>query len=101
MRITVLVVPGCPNASMVRERIVAALGRQSAEVELVEVADTAAAARWGMTGSPTVLLDGVDPFAVPGAAPDLSCRLYGGAGGQAEGAPSVAELRRVLQTSGP
>ena len=29
-----------------------------------------------MRGSPTVLIDGRDPFAVPGAGPSLSCRQY-------------------------
>ncbi len=99
MRTTVLVVPGCPNASMVRQRIAVALCGRSAEVELVEVADAGAAARWGMSGSRTVPLNGVDPFAVPGADPSLSCRLYRGAGGRLEGAPGVAELQRVLQTT--
>ena len=33
------------------------------------------AARYGMQGSPTILIDGRDPFAEPGAAASLSCRL--------------------------
>ncbi|SNT59553.1 Alkylmercury lyase [Actinacidiphila glaucinigra] len=58
------------------------------------------AARWGMTGSPTVLLDGIDPFAVAGAAPSVSCRLYLGEDGTRDGAPSVASLREVLAAVG-
>src|SRR5262249_10782712 len=65
-------------------------------VELVEVSDEAQAARWGMRGSPTVLVDGIDPFAVAEAAPSVSCRLYRGADGSVDGAPSVTDLHRAL-----
>jgi hypothetical protein len=30
----------------------------------------------GVAGSPTLLVDGTDPFTVPGQAPSVSCRLY-------------------------
>ncbi|MFB6520421.1 hypothetical protein [Streptomyces sp. NPDC056401] len=96
MRITILTVPDCPNLPLVRERITAALGGRAAQVELIEVRDEADAARWGMTGSPTVLLDGADPFAVAGAPASVSCRLYRDADGHAEGTPTVQALRRAL-----
>ncbi|MGW5201238.1 organomercurial lyase [Streptomyces spiralis] len=100
MRITVLTVPDCPNTPVVEERLGQALeGRGRTDVELVEVSDAAQAARLGMTGSPTVLIDGVDPFAVPGAPASLSCRLYRGPDGRAEGAPSVDALRRALDAA--
>ncbi|MFE5715156.1 alkylmercury lyase family protein [Streptomyces sp. NPDC056501] len=97
-RITVLTVPDCPNAPLALERITAALdGREAeVEVELVEVREEAEAARWGMTGSPTVLVDGADPFAVPGAPASVSCRLYRDKEGRADGAPSVDALRNAL-----
>ncbi|MDQ2708614.1 MAG: alkylmercury lyase, partial [Actinomycetota bacterium] len=74
MRITVLAVPGCPNAPVVRDRIHAALAGRVVPVDVVEVRDAGQAARWGMTGSPTVLFDGADPFGEPAAAPSVSCR---------------------------
>ena len=40
------------------------------------------AAEAGMRGSPTLLINGVDPFAAPGQAPGLACRLYRDAAGQ-------------------
>lgn len=98
MRITILSVPGCPNVALVRERITAALGRRSAEVELVEVREESEAARWGMTGSPTVLLDGVDPFAAADAPASVSCRLYRDTYGRTQGAPSVQALRQALSS---
>ncbi|MGW6908887.1 organomercurial lyase [Streptomyces sp. NPDC054940] len=97
MRIALLTVPDCPNAPLARERIDEALDGRAAEVEAVEVTDETQAAVLGMTGSPTVLIDGADPFAVPGgAAASVSCRLYRSRDGRTEGAPSVADLRRVL-----
>jgi hypothetical protein len=57
------------------------------------IASAREAAAAGMHGSPTLLVDGADPFARPGEAASLSCRLYrGGAGGL----PSAAALREVL-----
>ncbi|HKN97675.1 MAG TPA: hypothetical protein VJX10_11200, partial [Pseudonocardiaceae bacterium] len=73
MRITVLMVPECPNTLLVLERLIAALTVRPTEVQLVEIRDEEQAAARGMTGSPTILLDGVDLFPT-GAAPSLSCR---------------------------
>ncbi|MFD0042470.1 alkylmercury lyase family protein [Streptomyces anulatus] len=96
MRVTVLTVPDCPNTPVVRERITAALGGREAPVELIEVREQAQAARWGMTGSPTVLVDGVDPFAVAGAPASVSCRLYRDEEGRHGGAPSIEALRQAF-----
>ncbi|QFZ78424.1 alkylmercury lyase [Streptomyces fagopyri] len=103
MRITVLTMPDCPNAQVVRKRLARALDGRSAAVELIEVDDPEQATRLGMTGSPTVLIDGTDPFAVPGAhAPaSLSCRLYRTPDGHHEGAPSITDLRRALARRTP
>jgi hypothetical protein len=49
-----------------------------------------------MTGSPTLLLDGMDPFASPGRQPGVSCCLYRDADGRLVQAPSVAQSRGVL-----
>ncbi|MDD9375731.1 hypothetical protein M8Z33_03390 [Streptomyces sp. ZAF1911] len=70
--------------------------RRASSRSAARVRDEADAARWGMTGSPTVLLDGADPFAVAGAPASVSCRLYRDADCHAEGAPTVQALRRAL-----
>jgi Alkylmercury lyase len=49
-----------------------------------------------MHGSPTILVDGTDPFAEPGQSPTVSCRLYRDRGGRVDGAPSVSQLREVI-----
>ncbi|MEU4195690.1 alkylmercury lyase family protein [Kribbella sp. NPDC026611] len=49
-----------------------------------------------MTGSPTLLLNGTDPFATVTVAPSLSCRLYRGDQGQVVRIPSTDQLRTAL-----
>ena len=101
MDLTVLAVPGCPNAPVLGRRVSEVVaGRPGVTIRLVEIADLAAASRYGMCGSPTLLVDGFDPFARPGAGPAVACRLYRDERGQASGAPSVAALRRVLDQDG-
>ena len=98
MELTVLTVPGCPNAAAFEERLAAALTRYpGAVVRRFQIAEEQEAAAAGMAGSPTLLINGSDPFAVPGQVPGLSCRLYRDAAGRPSGAPSVADLRRVLE----
>lgn len=98
MRLEILQVPGCPNVALLERRIESAVAGRRAEVEITHrvLDDAAAAADAGMTGSPTLLVDGSDPFAGPGLVPSVSCRLYPADGGGVEGAPSVAALRQAL-----
>lgn len=101
MELTVLAVPGCPNAPLLEQRLAEVLsGRPGVTVSRRVIMDEAEAARQGMHGSPTLLVDGRDPFASPDAAPAVACRMYPGEGGRLEGAPAVAALRRVLEQAG-
>jgi hypothetical protein len=101
MELTVLTVPGCPNATAFEERLAAALAdHPGAVVRRRQIADEQEAAQAGMAGSPTLLINGADPFAAPGQVPGLSCRLYRDATGRPAGAPSVADLRRALEQAG-
>jgi len=101
MELTLLTVPGCPHAAAFEERLAAALaGHPGAVVRRREVADERQAANAGMHGSPTLLIDGVDPFAGPDQVPSLSCRLYRDEAGRTAGAPSVQALRQALAAAG-
>jgi len=99
MKIEILHVPDCPNVALMDQRLNMVLAA-STEVTHRVVADEEAAAAAGMTGSPTLLIDGVDPFARNGLEPSLSCRLYPSEDGRADGAPSVDELRRAMKVEG-
>lgn len=97
MELTLLTIPDCPNAAGFEQRLALALaGRPDAVLRRREVADEREAAQAGMNGSPTLLINGVDPFAVPGQAPGLACRLYRDAAGRPAGAPTVEALRHAL-----
>jgi hypothetical protein len=101
MELVLLTVPDCPNAAAFEERLAAALaGHPAAVVRHRVVADEREAAEAGMHGSPTLLVNGADPFAAPGQPPSLSCRLYRDTSGRAGPVPSVHELRRVLAAAG-
>lgn len=95
VEIEILHVADCPNLEVARQRVLEALEALglSAAVREIEVGSAADAVRLGMNGSPTVLVDGRDPFAGP--APSVACRLYRN-GTNVEGAPSVAALAEVL-----
>jgi hypothetical protein len=97
VELTVLGVPGCPNLAVLEQRLAEALaGWPPVTVRRRVISDEAGAARWRMHGSPTLLVNGHDPFAEAGAAPAVACRLYRAENGEVDGAPSVAALRRAL-----
>ena len=96
MQIQILYVPDCPNLAAARSCVQEALrdAGLDAIVEEIEVASLEDANRFGMHGSPTILVDGHDPFAAADGA-SLSCRLYRSEAGTG-GAPTVAQLTAVL-----
>lgn len=99
MTVTLLYFPDCPNWRLADERLREALaraGRDDLRVQhrLVTTAEQAEAA--GFRGSPTVLVNGRDPFADPNAPVGLSCRVFRTEAGLA-GAPTVAQLLTALQ----
>jgi hypothetical protein len=97
VELILLTVPACPNAAAFEERLADVLaGYPGAVVHRRVVSDERAAAEAGMHGSPTLLINGVDPFAPPGQVPSLSCRVYRDAAGHAAPAPSAQALRQAL-----
>ena len=100
MRIDIAHVLECPNLGLASSRVHQALeqaGRVAA-VREVEVTSEEAAKALGMQGSPTILIDGCDPFQ-SGDPASLSCRLYSTSAGL-QGAPSVADLVAALSDDG-
>ena len=97
MRLQILHVPGCPGAELLESRLAPLLAAHP-RIELTRqvLVDQADAERAGMTGSPTLLADGTDPFARPGLGPSVSCRLYTDEHGGQGPAPSSDQLRQAL-----
>jgi hypothetical protein len=95
--IDLLYVADCPNHAIARARVQIALDRTqlAAVVRERQVQSSEEAARLGMRGSPTILIDGHDPFAAGADPAALSCRLYRSEPG-VTGAPTVEQLVEAL-----
>lgn len=101
MLLTVLSVPECPNTPVLLERLHTVLAGEPADLDVVLIENLEEARRWGMAGSPTLLVEAKDPFAPLGVEASVSCRLYRSAEGGTFGSPSVIELRAALAASRP
>lgn len=101
MTVTLLYSRDCPNWQTTETNLRAALAQAGVEATVHrQVVDTIEdAERLGFPGSPTVLVDGRDPFAEPGTVAALSCRVYRTDAGAA-GAPTVAQLCAALSDAG-
>lgn len=93
MKLEVLHVTDCPNLRPMLDRMA-----QATDLPIVtrEVTADAEAAALGMAGSPTLLIDGIDPFASTDQCAGISCRLYRDPEGRIVPAPSVDQLRAAL-----
>ena len=94
MQITFQYFEGCPNWRTTYERLAEALSGVDTTVLMQLVETTEEAEAVGFRGSPTVLVDGVDPFDDSTAPPagTLACRVY-----QTEdGSPTIEQLRTAL-----
>lgn len=96
MEITLQYFDGCPNWEVLDHRIAEALhGRTDASIIRQRVETTEEAIRLGFHGSPTILIDGIDPFAEPSAPVGLACRVFRTPNGLA-GSPTLEQLHAVF-----
>lgn len=95
MHVTLLYFDGCPNWTVADARLAALADQLDLTVErrLVETPEAAQAA--GFRGSPTILVDGRDPFATGDEPAGLACRIYQTPQGP-QGAPTAEQLRAAL-----
>jgi hypothetical protein len=97
MEIEIRYFDDCPNwrttESLVAD-VLSDLGID-AEVSLVLVDSPDKAEQLQFQGSPTVMVNGVDPWANPDAPVGLSCRVYRTESGFS-GSPSEAQLREAI-----
>jgi hypothetical protein len=98
MKLEVLHVPDCPNLAPLLRRL-AEVTTLPITTRLIETDGDAAT--FGMAGSPTLLIDGTDPFAAgDDCGCGVSCRLYRDPDGRIVPAPSVEQLRDAITTAG-
>lgn len=99
--VTVLYFDGCPNWHEAAEHVRQALrevGLPASALTLRRVSTPEEAERMSFRGSPTVLVNGVDPFADPTAPVGLACRVYRTENGLA-GTPPPDALTAVLRAA--
>lgn len=94
MQITIQYLDGCPNLSVVNDRL-AAVGIDPHEVRFVSVASPTEGDAIQFRGSPTILVDDEDVFAEASAPAGFACRIYRTESGL-DGAPSVQQLQEAL-----
>lgn len=95
MNVTLLYFEGCPNWTVADARLAALSDELGLTVErrLVQTPEEAEAA--GFRGSPTILVEGRDPFATGDEPAGLACRIYQTPEGP-QGAPTAEQLRAAL-----
>lgn len=92
MEIVLQYFDGCPNWQTTFTRLGHAIeGIDAARIRLERIGTEDAAMKRGFHGSPTVLVDGVDPFADDRTPVGLACRIYHTESGLA-GSPSLPQL---------
>lgn len=97
MEVRILYFEDCPNIDLAEQRVRdVADGDPEIRVVRQRVADPAEANAAGLHGSPTILIDGVDPFAEVGTEPSWACRVFVSADG-IQGAPSTKQLREAME----
>jgi hypothetical protein len=101
--IELLVVPDCPNAPAAQALLRTALdaaGMLGTGVRVSVIDSQREAGERGFVGSPTILINGLDPFAEPARPPALACRLYPGLAGPS-GLPPADQLQKALTEPRP
>ncbi|GAA3681611.1 thioredoxin domain-containing protein [Tessaracoccus sp. Y36] len=90
---------GCPNWEVLDQRLAEVVNDRSDVRVIRQLVETPEdAVRLGFHGSPTVLVDGIDPFADERTHVGLACRMFRTPAGIA-GSPTVEQLREAI--SGP
>ena len=97
MDVALLYFDGCPNHRDTLTLLEELLAEASwdGDIQLVNVDSQAQAEALSFRGSPTVLIDGVDPFLDDDAPVGLSCRVYPTDDGY-RGTPPEPELRTAI-----
>jgi len=98
MKVELLYFDGCPSweaTDLALREALQRLGRTDVTIDRVRVETPQEAEARGFVGSPTVLIDGRDPFPVGEEKVGLACRLFRTPTGLA-GSPTVEQLMGPL-----
>lgn len=99
MKVEILHIAECPNWQEAGTRARAALdalGKQNVSIDYLLVNTSEEAVLVPFAGSPTILIDGDDPFPSGGRITELACRIYRTDTGLA-GLPTTEQLAAALR----
>jgi hypothetical protein len=99
MEVELLYFDGCPHWEAMDSELRSLAGEVGFEVTARVVSSPEEAEQTGFRGSPTVLVDGRDPFAHGDKPVGLSCRIYQTPEGPA-GSPTIEQLQAALGAAG-
>jgi hypothetical protein len=91
---------GCPSTERALSElrgVMNELGLGAEEIRVTELRTDEEALERGFLGSPTILIDGSDPFADGEEEVGLSCRVYRRRDGRVSPTPDPDELREALR----
>lgn len=93
-------IDSCPNREVAEARLKEAIAAEGIEeaISYTLVSSIEDAQRMGFVGSPSILVNGVDPFAPESAQPCFACRVFATEDGP-QGSPTVSEIRKALRRS--
>jgi hypothetical protein len=100
MDVTLLYFDDCPNWRTTLQDLKEIAGELGFEPQLHRVTSNEEADALQFRGSPTILVNGVDPFATSDAPSGLSCRVYVTSHGL-KGSPTTNMLRAALSSQAP
>ncbi len=95
MKLELLYFDDCPNWKVAAERLETVATHRDLVVEHHIVSSVEEAESGQFRGSPTVIVDGRDPFATGGEPFGLACRVHQAPDGPA-GSPTVQQLEAVI-----
>jgi hypothetical protein len=98
MKVQLLYFDGCPHWKVLGQRLREALDLldDPSTIEYLQVESQRDAERLGFAGSPSILVDGTDPFGSPTSAIGLTCRVYLTPEGPS-GSPTLDQLVAALR----
>lgn len=97
MDVTLQYFDGRPNWQIADERLRELADERDLRIGYQKVESPEEAEALGFLGSPTILVNGRDPFAATGEPVGLACRVYETPEGLA-GSPTIDQLRAALGT---
>ena len=99
MNVQLLHIDECPNweeTCVLLRNALDTMGKPDVAIDTVLLTTPEEASRYVFAGSPTILINGQDPFPNGGTTTDLACRVYN-TGTRLAGSPTTEQITQALR----